>query len=270
MQGRLLLVVVLAATLAGCGGSVPAAPAEDRPTVTPLPVPESDGTRSNPAGVVDSAVDGNGSVDGEQLGAAHADTLDPGYTRVVDLAVAGPDGRHLAYRGARTVGASGDVLREREYRGPWTARYVPDATNATSARSVRYETDGDSAQRRTVDGTTARTDGGEVPALEAPVPPLADAAFVAALLDDATVAERTESGGARLTGTAVDGAVVPDPFGPPRNVSVRATVRGSGRVTHVALRYETTVDGERRTVTQDVYWSPPSVPVVRPGWAEDG
>lgn len=269
MQGRLLLLVVLAATLSGCGGSVPAAPAEDRPTVTPLPVPEADGAEPDLAGVGDGSVDGNGTVDGERLGAAHAGTLDGGYTRVVDLVVTGEDGRYLDFRGARTVGASGDVLREREYRGPWTARYVPDATNASSARSVRYETAERRVQRRTVDGATARTDGGDVPALESPVPSLGDERFVAALLANATVTERTESGGARLTGTAVDGAAVPRSFGPPRNVSVRATVRGSGRVTHVTVRYETTVDGEPVSVTQDVYWSPPSVPVVPPEWVED-
>jgi predicted small lipoprotein YifL len=255
VSGRLLAVLVVVA-LAGCGGSTPP-PSE---TVTPAPVPES--TPAEPGVAVE-----NDRVDGPLLGSAHAASLADGYSRVVELGVTADDDPHLAYRETLTVGESGRSLRTRVYEGPETARFVPDAEDAVTARSESYEAGDVRARRRTVDGRTERVDGpGGAPPLEAPLLTTDDAALVVAVLEGATVVDRTPNGGVRLRGERVRLSAVPDFLERPRNVTVRATVRGDGRVTRVAVRYLATLDGEGVAVSLDVSWSSQAEPIVEPEW----
>jgi len=259
-DAALALAAVFVVALAGCGGAAPSATPGEAETVTPVPVPEATDADRSVAGLE------NGRVDADALGSAHADTLDGQYTRVVDFDFGPPGDRSLQYRGARTVGAANDSLRKRAYRGPATARFVPDVENASRARSVRYAADGSVGQRRTVEGESTRVDGGGAPALESPVPVTGDAALVAVLLEDATVSEPTRSGGVRLVGDDIPSTAVPAYLEAPRNVTLRATVQSSGRVARVAVRYDAVYEGSRVRVAQDVYWSPPSEPVLAPEW----
>jgi hypothetical protein len=256
VSGR-LLAVLLAIVLAGCGGSAPP-PTE---TVTPAPVPA-----STPAEPGVAAVE-NERVDGPLLGSAHAASLDDGYSRVVELGVTAGDGQRLSYRETLTVGDSGDSLRTRDYEGPETARFVPDSESAAAARSESYETGDVRARRRTVDGRTTRVDGaGGAPPLESPLPTTDDGALVVAVLEGATVVDRTPNGGVRLRGESVRPSAVPDFLEAPRNVTVRATVREDGRVTRMEVRYLATLDGESVAVALDVTWSTQAEPVVDPAW----
>lgn len=259
MIGR-VVGIVLVVVVAGCSGTVPTGSTEDAETLTAAPVPEGADSGPDVPGVA------GGRVDGSRLGAAHADSLEDSHTRVVHVHVTGPDGIYLDFRETRTVGGSNASLRTRVYEGPGTARFVPDDSSATSARSERYAGDRGYGQRRTVDGRTDRI-GGSVPPLASAVPGLDDAALVAALLGNATVEERSE-GTVRLVGTQIAPAAVPDYFKNPRRATVRATVRDDGYIPHVSVRYGASLDGQNVSVTQDVYWLSRADPVVAPDWYE--
>lgn len=259
MYGR-VVGIVLVVVVAGCSGTVPTGSTEDAETLTAAPVPEGTESGSDVPGAEGDRVDGAG------LGAAHAESLEGGYTRVVHIHVSGPDGIYLDYRETTIVGVSNASLRTRIYEGPGTARFVPDDPDATSARSERYASDQGVGHRRTVDGQTDRVRG-SVPPLVPAVPELDDAALVAALLENASVEERTE-GSVRLVGATLTPAAVPDYLSDPRRATVRATVRGDGHVPHVSARYGASLDGENVSVTQDVYWLSRPDPVVAPGWYE--
>lgn len=255
-------VVALVVILAGCSGAVPTSSTEDVETLTPAPVPEDLDPETGVPGVED------GRIDGAPLGAAHADSIAGAHTRVVHFHVSAGDGVYLDFRETRTVGSSNESLRTRSYEGPGTARFVPGEADATTARSERFASGGAVGQRRTVDGRTERirTSGPEPPA--SPVPELDDAALVAGLLENASVAGRTPGGDVQLVGDAVAPAVVPKYLDTPRRVTVRATVRGDGHVPHVTVSYLGSLEGENVSVTLDVYWLSRTDPVVVPGWYE--
>lgn len=259
MYGR-VVGIVLVLVVAGCSGTVPTGSTEDAETLTAAPVPEAAESGTDVPGV------GSGRIDGSRLGAAHAESLEGGHTRVVHVHVSGPDGAYLDLRETTTVGLSNASLRTRSYEGPGTARFVPDDPSASSARSERYAGAQGVDHRRTVDGRSDRVRG-SVPSLAPAVPELDDAALVTALLENASVEERS-AGTVRLVGSAVAPAAVPDYLEDPRRVIVRATVRADGHVPHVSVRYGASLDGQNVSVTQDVYWLSRPDPVVAPGWYE--
>lgn len=259
MYGR-VVGIVLVVVVAGCSGTVPTGSSEDDGTLTAAPVPEDTESGGDVPGVEGDRVDGAG------LGAAHADSLEGGYTRVVHLHVSGPGGIYLDYRETTIVGISNATLRTRIYEGPGTTRFVPDDPDATSARSERYTGDRGHGQRRTVDERTDRIRG-SVPPLVPAVPELDDAALVATLLGNASVEERSE-GTVRVVGTEIAPAAVPAYLENPGRATVRATVRADGYIPHVSIRYGASLDGQNVSVTQDVYWLSRADPVVAPGWYE--
>jgi hypothetical protein len=260
-SGVVALVVLVA--LAGCSGlPVSDAGSEPSATVTPAPVPESTPVDRGP--VVGEQVDGG------QLEAAHADALVGVYTRIVDIRIVVSGERRLDYRGALTNSTNGDrSLRTRTFSGAETPRFAPGLENVSMARERRYAVENDSARLRVIDGDRSVVDGSDPPPLESPVP-MADAvAPVGAILDGATVTERTVTDGYRLSGDTVGDSAVPAYLDDVRNVTVGATIRSNGQITLLSVQYEATFDGERATVTQNIYWSPPAEPLAEPPWYGD-
>lgn len=248
MRWRLLAVAGLL-VLAGCG-AVPSGESPDgTATVTPAPVPDTgEGQERLDAGPGFE----NGTVDGSALQARHADTLDVPYTRIVRLRIEGRTETVLAYRARRTL-SEGTAVQRRRLEGPATARFVPDAGNATAASEARYDREGTVTRRQVVDGTAREQV--EQP-LEAPV--LADGGSqLAVLLDYASVDERTRSDSYRVSKGSVPESAVPEPLTGVTNGTVRATIRRVGRITRLSVRYQARLDGRRVTVTQEVTWRRP-------------
>lgn len=267
MSGRIVLVACLL-VLAGCGGA-PADPPAPSETVTPAPVPTTETPVPEDPTTTAPGFE-NESVDGGMLGAMHANTLAVPHTRTVEILVDAPNRTLLAYRANRTI--TGNSFRlTRTYRGPLTARYVPGAETATSARLRRYRSDDRQARQQYVDGVR-RTDGNAsgAPRLGLPVA-IDDVGYVAALLDGATLSSRTPSGGYLLAvdGAELSAATVPGILTAPRDGVVRGRLRETGRVSRLRLEYEATVDGQPVTVSQVVRWRKPTVNGSTPVWVDD-
>ncbi len=245
---RALVVCLLA--LAGCGApagpaGTPAGDTATGETVTPAPVPSP--TAGDRLDDVDLPGVDDGVVDGAALGAAHADALSGTYTRVVTLQIEADDGTLLTYRESRAV-SDGATSRRRSYRGPATSRFVSGNSTATTARTVRSADD---------DGTRRRTfvDGDPAPGRQVAAPVAADdRTMVATLLDGAVVFDRPRSATYRLSADDVSGEAAPDLLAAPEAGSVDATVRRTGRVDRVVVRYDALLDGRRVSVTRRVFW----------------
>jgi hypothetical protein len=267
VQDRVILVASLL-VLAGCGG----APAGDQPTesatVTPAPVPAATGAQAGVADglLVDAPEIGivNGTVDGARLGASHADRRGVPHTRTHAFRIRSNGTALLTYRGVLTLVGSESRLR-RIYRGPEAARYLPGRSNATQVHEERYTADGTTLVRRTVDGISRAATGAEPPRLRPPVDVTNEGTLVEALLDDATVIDDAESAGYRVSSTRMDPVVVPRFLDDPRNGTVEAVVRDSGRVARIDVRYEATMDGRAVTVEITLSWDRPGE-AVKPGW----
>lgn len=266
MRWRVLGTVVLLA-LAGCSGASTYGTGNST-TVTPASVPEPT--------VEDPSVPGldRRSVDARRLGDAHAASLTGTYTRIVFLTVAVDDERRLSYRSMETIGlAPGESIRTRRFAGPAIEAFAPVAGNVSTVSERRYRAGDQRSRRRLVDGNASVIEESEPPPLESPIPSTSDSELVAALLSNSTVVERTPLGNYRLRGRAVGPAAVPGQLDGARNASVEAIVQSSGQssgqVRYVSARYEATFQGERATVTIDVYWSPPAEPFLTPAWLDD-
>jgi hypothetical protein len=248
VRGRRLLLVACLLVLAGCGSAPAGGP--DPTTVTPAPVPspEEGGRDAVPAGL---GIE-NGTVDGATLVARHADSLSVPRRRVVTFRVETGEATLLSYRENRTV-LGGLSLRRRTYEGPATARFVPDATDATSAREVRFDNGTAATRRGFVDGLTRDDDA---PPLVAPV--LEDGgAEIAALLDGAAVVERPPSSDYRVSNGRVADAAVPEFLTDVSDGSVRASVGPDGRIRRLTVRYDARVGDREVSVIQELHWTRP-------------
>ncbi len=243
------LVVVCLLAVAGCNAPA-GAPADEgvTETVTPAQVPSPEATDRGDGGVDGPGIE-DGVVDGAALGAAHADSLVGNRTRLATLRVEAGNETLLAYRESRAVTAEATLLR-RSYEGPATARFVPETSTATAARTVRYE-DGNGTRRRTV------VDGERRPDARLVTPMTVDnRATVAAFLDGAVVVSRTPSLGYQVSARSVSEAAVPGFLTAPRDGTARAVLREDGRVVRLSVRYGARLDGRRVSVTQEVSWIP--------------
>lgn len=258
VRWRLLAVAGLL-VLAGCGAA-PGGEPDPTATVTPAPVPTpADRTATGPGGpgLYDDV------VDGRELAIRHADTLTEPHTRYITVRVEPPNRTRLYYLERRTI-AGNEVLWRRSYEGPGTGRFVPNASNVTSAREIRYEGPNATASRQFVEGQRRAETGRPFEAPDVGD----DAAAIAVLLDNATVTSHTDSPGFRVAATGVDQAAVPDYLTAVSESRVRASVRPDGRVTRLRVRYEARLDGRPVTVTQVVRWTPPTERDIRPAWAD--
>jgi hypothetical protein len=244
VRGRILVVACLL-LLSGCSGATSggSGPTE---TVTPAPVPSPDGADRTAAPGGPGME--NGTVGGRALAERHTESLTVPRRRVVRLRVETVNGTLLSYREDRTI-TDGASFQRRRYEGPATARFVPDSRNATSARETRYDNGTVATRRQFVDGTEQ---GGAAPPLAAPTP-----VDVAALLDGATVVDRTASGGYRVSKRSVVGTVVPGFLTGAREGAVRASIRADGRITRLSVRYDARVGDRRVVVAQAVRWTRP-------------
>lgn len=249
MRWRLLAVAGLL-VLAGCG-AVPADDPTPDEAVTPAPVPSSTG-ELGAAASQGPAVE-NGTAVGPAVEARHAASLSVPYRRVLRLRVDTPNETLLAYNENLTRVSGGNAVLERHYAGPATSRFVPDARNATSARTIQYDNGTRVTRRSFVDGGPR----------DAEAPPLTEPGVrpggtdVALLLDSAALLEEMPGRGYRLGTSAVPDAAVPGFLAAVRNGTVNASVRADGRIRRLTVRYEARLDDRPVVVTQTLTWTRP-------------
>jgi len=263
---RTVLLAALVA-LAGC----PAGPGGDTdptPTLTPAPVPEPSGIGPLPTwtDAPGSAFDAP-TVDGPALADDHWFALGPYFTETTRLRIDAETRTLLDYRRNLTIVHHG-LVTDRRYRGPLSARFVPDATNATSARERNY--DGESAEvlRQVVDDRVRTAGGTAAPRFEPAV--RTAPGFIETVLDGAPVVNRTADGAYVVAAerASLTPATVPRYLTEPQVVTIRARIAGSGQVERLALTYEATYDGRPVCVEQTVVWGPPAVGDEPPPWVD--
>lgn len=267
VNGRVVLVACLLA-VAGCSSAPADAPTPSE-TVTPAPVPATETPTPEPTGMDAPGLE-NGTVDGETLGAMHANTLGVPHTRTVSVRIETRNRTLLDYRTNRTF--TGNSFRlTRTYRGPATARFVPDSESATMALGQLYRDEDGASRRQVVDGTL-RTDGGSTPRPRlVPAVTIDDVGYIATLLDGAVVTSRTPAQGYVLSNDGVEAAAttLPGFLRNPRDLEVYGRLRETGRVSRLVVGYRATLDGQAVTVVQDVRWHKPTVNESTPAWVDD-
>jgi hypothetical protein len=260
---RILLLAALVA-LAGCPAG-PSGDADPTPTVTAIPDPAGVGPPpawSDPPRAATDAPTVNGSV----VARDHLVALRPYFTASTRLRIDTGNRTLLVYRDNRTIAAHG-VVSDRRYRGPATARFVPNATDATTASERYYDGDDADALRQVVDGRR-RTGPGSLrfePAVRT-----GTVGYLETVLDGAPLTNRTAAGTYVVTAerATLPLASVPRYLTAPRRVTVRALVRDSGRVERLAVTYVATDDGQPVQVEQTVVWGPPTAGEAPPAWVD--